>query len=114
MLHSNHANELSVSVATACRALLGHGVSILNQSVLLRSINDDADTLSNLSERLFELGIVPYYLHQLDPAKGTGHFAVSDSEALALLTALRSRLPGYLVPKLVREQAGAAYKLNLA
>ena len=113
VMHSNHANELNADVANACRQLRNIGITVLNQSVLLRTINDDADSLCELSERLFSLGVLPYYLHQLDHAQGTGHFAVSDSHALQLIHSLRVRLPGYLVPKLVREQAGAAYKLNL-
>ena len=113
VLHSNHPNELSTKVAHACNKLAGNGVRLLNQSVLLKGINNDAQVLRNLSEQLFALGVLPYYLHQLDKALGTAHFEVSDSEALTLFESLKHTLPGYLVPKLVREQSGAPYKLNL-
>jgi len=113
VLHVNHANELSTQVATACQQLKSHNITLLNQSVLLKGINDCADTLSALSEKLFECDILPYYLHQLDPAQGTAHFVISDSEALSIYHQIQSRLPGYLVPKLVREIAGAAYKTPL-
>lgn len=113
VLHSNHPNELSKKVANACLKLKESRASLLNQSVLLKGINDDAETLHQLSERLFALGVMPYYLHQLDKAKGTAHFEVRDSEALELLESLKQTLPGYLVPKLVREQSGAPYKINL-
>ena len=113
VLHANHANELDASVDAACARLREAGASLLNQSVLLRGVNDDADTLANLSERLFAAGVLPYYLHQLDRVQGTAHFEVSDDTALELQHALRSRLPGYLVPRLVREVAGDAAKRPL-
>lgn len=113
VLHSNHPNELSSKVANACQHLRNSGISLLNQSVLLKDINDDPQTLAKLSEKLFSLGVLPYYLHQLDKAQGTGHFEVDDEKAIDLHEFLKTNLPGYLVPKLVREQSGAAYKLNL-
>ena len=113
VLHANHANELDASVGAACARLRDAGATVLNQSVLLRGVNDDADTLVNLSERLFAAGVLPYYLHQLDRVQGTAHFEVSDDRALELQQALRSRLPGYLVPQLVREVAGDASKRPL-
>ena len=113
VLHSNHPNELSAQVETACQNLKANRVNLLNQSVLLKGINDNAEILHQLSERLFALGVLPYYLHQLDKAKGTAHFEVDDNDALELLEALKQTLPGYLVPKLVREQSGAPYKHNL-
>jgi EF-P beta-lysylation protein EpmB len=113
VIHSNHANELSDEVAHACQKLQTQAITLFNQSVLLKGINDNAEALCNLSERLFELGVLPYYLHQLDKAQGTAHFAVDDPSALALHHQLQSRLPGYLVPKLVRELAGAAFKIPL-
>ncbi len=113
VLHANHANELDASVDAACARLRDAGASLLNQSVLLRGINDDADTLVHLSERLFAAGVLPYYLHQLDRVQGTAHFEVSDDTALELQQALRTRLPGYLVPRLVREMAGDASKRPL-
>ena len=113
VLHANHANELDASVAGACAALRGHGVQLLNQSVLLHGINDDARTLARLSERLFECGVLPYYLHQLDRVAGTAHFEVSDDRAREIAAALRTMLPGYLVPRLVREVAGESSKMPL-
>ncbi len=113
VLHANHRNELSRSVAGACKHLRDRGVTLLNQSVLLKNINDDCETLVGLSEKLFTLGVLPYYLHLLDRADGAGHFEVSEQSALLLLQTLQQRLPGYLVPKLVKEQAGAAHKIQL-
>ncbi|MDE3072856.1 MAG: EF-P beta-lysylation protein EpmB [Pseudomonadota bacterium] len=113
VLHANHANEIDPGVDAACRQLRDAGVTLLNQSVLLRGINDDADALAGLSERLFAAGVLPYYLHQLDRVQGAAHFEVDDARARALIEALRQRLPGYLVPKLVREVAGDAAKRPL-
>ncbi len=113
VVHSNHANELSDNVAKACQKLQDQGITLLNQSVLLKGVNDNAEALYNLSEKLFELGILPYYLHQLDKAQGTCHFSVDDADALSLYRQIQARLPGYLVPKLVREVAGAAFKIPL-
>lgn len=113
VLHANHANELDAGVAAACLALHGSGATLLNQSVLLRGVNDNADTLTALCERLFDCRVLPYYLHQLDRVRGTAHFEVDDEVAMALVEDLRGRLPGYLLPRLVREVAGAASKLAL-
>jgi EF-P beta-lysylation protein EpmB len=113
VLHANHANEFDAQVDDACRRLREAGATLLNQSVLLRGINDDADALAALSERLFAAGVLPYYLHQLDRVQGAAHFEVDDTRALALVEAVRHRLPGYLVPKLVREVGGEASKRPL-
>jgi len=113
VLHANHANEFDASVDAACARLREAGATVLNQSVLLRGINDDALALETLSERLFAAGVLPYYLHQLDRVQGAAHFEVSDQRALDLLETLRGRLPGYLVPKLVREVSGDASKRPL-
>jgi len=113
VLHANHANEIGADEAAACARLRGAGATLLNQSVLLRGVNDNADSLAALSERLFDCGIVPYYLHQLDPVAGAAHFAVGDDTARAIVATLRSQLPGYLVPRLVREIAGASAKTPL-
>lgn len=110
VLHANHAHELDDKVAQALRPLRERGISLLNQSVLLRGVNDDADTLATLSERLLECGVLPYYLHLLDRVQGAAHFEVSEPEAQALMRALSARLPGYLVPRLVRELAGEPAK----
>ena len=103
VVHCNHPNELDATVETAMRPLQQAGVVLLNQSVLLRGINDNADTLAMLSEKLLACGILPYYLHQLDRVQGAAHFAVGDSSARALMDTIHRRLPGYLVPRLVRE-----------
>ncbi|MFC5580887.1 EF-P beta-lysylation protein EpmB [Rhodanobacter terrae] len=110
VLHANHANEFDGHVDAACARLRDTGASLLNQSVLLRGVNDDAEVLAGLSERLFAAGVLPYYLHQLDRVQGTAHFEVDDASAQALMEALRARLPGYLVPRLVREVGGEASK----
>lgn len=113
VLHANHGNELDAAVASACQRLRSAGVPLLNQAVLLRGVNDTAEALQALSERLFELGVLPYYLHLLDRVHGSAHFEVADQPAQALLQQLRERLPGYLVPRLVREIAGVAHKSPL-
>lgn len=113
VLHANHANELDASVGEACARLREAGVTLLNQSVLLRGINDNVEDLQNLSEALFAAGALPYYLHQLDRVQGAAHFEVDDVMALELMARLRARLPGYLVPKLVREVAGDPSKRPL-
>ena len=110
VLHANHANELDDSVSRACHRLRDAGVTLLNQAVLLRGVNDSVDSQCVLSERLFELGVLPYYLHQLDRVAGATHFLVPAAEARALAAALAERLPGYLVPTLAREDAGAPAK----
>jgi L-lysine 2,3-aminomutase len=113
VLHANHANEFDAGVDAVCARLRATGAMLLNQSVLLRGVNDDADALAALSERMFGAGVLPYYLHQLDRVQGAAHFEVDDARALALLDALRVRLPGYLVPKLVREVGGEPSKRPL-
>lgn len=113
VVHSNHANEIDASVHSAMQRLRGAGVSLLNQAVLLRGINDRADTLAALSERLFAAGVLPYYLHQLDPVHGAAHFSVGDETAKSIMKQLVDKLPGYLVPRLVREHAGQAAKTPL-
>jgi L-lysine 2,3-aminomutase len=114
VLHANHANEFDASVDAACARLRAAGATLLNQSVLLRGVNDDADALASLCERSFAAGVLPYYLHQLDKVTGAAHFEVPDEAALALVETLRARLPGYLVPKLVRELPGDPSKRPIA
>ncbi len=114
VLHANHANELDTAVAEACQRLARAGVTLLNQSVLLRGINDDENSLSRLSELLFDMGVLPYYLHVLDRVQGGAHFLVDEKRARELLELLMRKLPGYLVPRLVREDAGAPYKTLLS
>ena len=110
VLHVNHANELDADVALAMARLKLAGVPLLNQSVLLKGINDTLDAQKALSERLFEFGVLPYYLHQLDRVQGAAHYEVDDAEGKALLRQLTGHLPGYLVPRLVREVAGRPSK----
>lgn len=110
VLHCNHARELDASVAAACARLREQGVTLLNQSVLLRGINDNEEALRELSEGLFAMGVLPYYLHLLDRTGGTAHFEVDQVRGLQLVEALRRQLPGYLVPGLVREVPGEAAK----
>ena len=113
VVHANHAREFDASVDAAMAALRGAGASILNQAVLLAGVNDSVDALADLCERGFDAGVLPYYLHQLDRVAGTAHFEVGDDRARALHAALVARLPGYLVPKLVREIPGDASKRPL-
>jgi EF-P beta-lysylation protein EpmB len=110
VIHSNHAREIDDSVATAVSTLIDKGATLLNQSVLLRGINDSTDTLIDLSKRLFEIGVLPYYLHQLDPVAGAAHFNVETARAIELIDAVTGRLPGYLVPRLVKEIPGESAK----
>lgn len=113
VIHANHVQELSPEVAQACQQLKQAGVELLNQAVLLRGINDHLQAQQDLSQGLFDMGILPYYLHQLDKVAGAAHFEVDDTTALRIMEQLRQRLPGYLVPKLVREIAGQPYKTPL-
>lgn len=113
VLHINHANEIDAAVVNACARLQKAGVTILNQSVILRGVNDSVAALEALSERLFEARILPYYLHVLDPVAGAAHFDVSDDEARELVDKLRERLPGFLMPRLVREIPGEPSKTPL-
>ncbi len=110
VVHANHAHEIDTAVTDALRRLRDAGVTLLNQSVLLRGVNDSVDALVALSERLFAAGALPYYLHLLDRVTGAAHFEVPEDEAKALHAALCARLPGYLVPRLVREVAGEKSK----
>ncbi len=113
VIHANHPREIDGEVARACRALAHAGATLLNQSVLLAGVNDSADTLVDLSERLFAAGVLPYYLHVLDRVQGAAHFDLPESRALELHSQIASRLPGYLVPRLVREVPGAPAKMPI-
>jgi EF-P beta-lysylation protein EpmB len=113
VIHCNHPNEIDSSVIAALRQIRDTGVTLLNQSVLLHRVNDDAATLIRLSEALFEAGVLPYYLHLLDKVQGAAHFAVRQETARDLLEALRISLPGYLVPRLVRDIPGQPSKTPL-
>lgn len=106
VLHINHANEVSSQLATKCKLLKTVGVTVLNQSVLLKGVNDSADALCNLSEKLFAADILPYYLFMFDAVKGAAHFDLNKQTAVSLMTEMIKRLPGFLVPKLVKEIPG--------
>jgi EF-P beta-lysylation protein EpmB len=110
VIHANHPNEISDELGERLQALTQAGMTVLNQSVLLKNINNHPDTLITLSQRLYQYQVLPYYLHLLDPVHGTAHFAVDDDEAKNIMNALRATLSGYLVPKLVREIAGETSK----
>jgi EF-P beta-lysylation protein EpmB len=114
VLHVNHPNEIDAEVRAACAALRGAGATLLNQSVLLRGVNDDVDTLQRLSCALMDVGVLPYYLHLPDRVRGTAHFEVDEPAAQRLIDALSARLSGYLVPRLVREIPGAASKTPIS
>jgi len=113
VVHVNHANEIDDEVRAALAALRRVGVTLLNQAVLLRGVNDDVAAQVALSEAVFNAGALPYYVHALDPVRGTAHFAVADARAHELERAMRALLPGYLVPRFVREVPGASSKLPL-
>ena len=110
VIHCNHPQELDPTVTAALAQLRAEGVLLLNQTVLLRGINDRAEVLAELSEALFAGGVLPYYLHLLDRVAGAAHFAVDERRAQALHRDLAALLPGFLTPKLVREEPGAASK----
>lgn len=113
VIHANHPNELNKPTIAALKRLSDTGATLLNQSVLLRGVNDDANALAELSERLFDAGVLPYYLHLLDRVQGAAHFEVSEPRARAIWRATASKLPGFLLPKLAREDAGRPNKTLL-
>lgn len=110
VLHCNHPQEIDAEVARACKALRQADCHLLNQSVLLKGVNDNAYILAALSERLFDEGVLPYYLHLLDKVRGAAHFDVALNDAIALFQELQNLLPGYLVPRLAREEPGKKSK----
>ncbi|WP_150137960.1 EF-P beta-lysylation protein EpmB [Candidatus Enterovibrio escicola] len=111
--HINHANEINDELCTSLAKLRVVNVTLLNQGVLLRGVNDSVDDLINLSNALFDIGILPYYLHVLDKVKGAAHFLVEDDEARALICGLMKEVSGYLVPRLMRELGGRSSKTPL-
>lgn len=113
VVHANHPREIDTDVAAALARLVDAGVPVLNQAVLLRGVNDDADTLTELSERLLACRAMPYYLHQLDRVAGAAHFEVPLPRGRELIEQLRSRLPGFGVPRYVQEIAGELSKSPL-
>lgn len=114
VIHANHAQELDDTTATALARLTDSGIPLLNQSVLLRGINDTAEALINLSRRLVNLRVTPYYLHQLDRVRGAAHFEVPACQGVSLIEEMRRSLPGYAVPRYVQEIAGEEHKVPLS
>ena len=110
VIHANHAREIDSCVRESLARLRDGRTVLLNQTVLLRGVNDDSESLIELSEILFESGVLPYYLHLLDPVSGAHHFDVPEAEARDYVSKMSERLPGYLVPRLVREIPGAPAK----
>lgn len=110
VLHSNHPNELDNNLHQALIPLRQAGVTLLNQTVLLKGVNDSAEALAALNEKLFEYGVLPYYLHCLDKVAGAAHFDLSREQISTIYEQLQTRLPGFLVPKLVREEPGKLHK----
>ena len=113
VLHANHPNEFDAEVCRSIDKLIDSGVVLLSQTVLLRQVNDTVPVLAELFERLIDLGVIPYYLHQLDRVAGAAHFEVSPENGCDLITQLRTRLPGYAVPRYVREIPGEPGKVVL-
>ena len=110
VVHANHAQEIDASTRSALGELKAIGTELLNQSVLLCGVNDSADALAALSEKLFEAGVLPYYLHLLDKVNGAAHFDVSEEKANQLMLEMKKQLPGFLVPRLAREIPGMLHK----
>lgn len=110
VVHANHAAEIDEAVASSLARLVDAGVPVLNQSVLLRGVNDDVEALAALSDRLLECRVMPYYLHQLDRVLGAAHFEVSKERGKELVAEMCARLPGYAVPRFVEEVPGELNK----
>lgn len=113
VLHANHAREIDESVASAVARLRASGCLLLNQAVLLRGVNDRLEDLTGLSERLLEVGVLPYYLHQLDRVVGASHFEVPAAQGRELVRQMTNLLPGYAVPKYVQEIPGGHAKTSM-
>ncbi len=113
VVHANHPREIDGTVRAALERAAAAGMTLLNQSVLLRGVNDSAAILAELSEALFAARVLPYYLHLLDRVRGAAHYEVNESEASAIMAQLLEQLPGYLVPRLVREQPGHLAKVPI-
>lgn len=113
VVHANHANEIDDHVAHSLSRLVDAGIVVLNQAVLLRGVNDTIESQADLCERLVNLRVLPYYLHQLDRVAGASHFEVPPEIGLRIIGALRARLPGYAVPRYVQEVAGAPSKIEI-
>lgn len=114
VVHANHAQEIDCAVTDSLGRLRRGGISVLNQAVLLAGVNDDVAALANLSRELVNLGVQPYYLHQLDRVRGSSHFWVEIERGKRIMDELRQQLPGYAVPKYVIEQSGEKSKTPIA
>ena len=114
VMHCNHPQEMDAAVASGLQRLQGIGIMLLNQAVLLRGINDNLAVQRELWQELFAAGVLPYYLHLPDKVQGTAHFAVSETRGRRIINGLRASLPGYLVPRLVREEPGGSGKCVVA
>ncbi|MEM8946793.1 MAG: EF-P beta-lysylation protein EpmB [Planctomycetota bacterium] len=114
VIHANHTQELSDEIAHQLARMRQRGITLLNQAVLLRGVNDSIDAQVSLSERLIEVGVMPYYLHQLDRVRGAAHFEVPIDEGIRIVELMRERLPGYAVPRLVQDVVGEPNKVVLA
>ena len=110
VLHINHANEIDAKLCQAVDQLKSAGITMLNQSVLLKGVNDSSQQLIALSEKLFDAGVMPYYLHMLDPVQGASHFDIPKDRAIEIFNQMQAELPGFLLPKLVQERAGETSK----
>ncbi len=114
VLHANHAREINASLRDKLQTLCAAKCTVLNQSVLLRGVNDNPEALIRLSEKLFQAGVMPYYLHLLDKVQGAAHFEVGETEARRIMREVAAKLPGYLVPRLAKEEPGQAGKTLIA
>ncbi len=110
VIHANHANEIDLKTGRLLQQLVQSGTNVLNQSVLLKGINDSVSVLSDLSRQLSHYQILPYYLHLLDPVEGAAHFDCNKTQARQIMQELRAQLPGYLVPRLAMEEPNQPYK----
>ncbi len=113
VIHSNHANEICESVGESLRKLQSSSVTVLNQAVLLRGINDSVEAQVQLSKRLIQFGVIPYYLNHLDPVEGSAHFDTSIESGIEIVTEMRKQLPGFGVPRFVKEIPGEPHKTVL-
>ena len=113
VIHGNHANEIDALTAEYLQRARAAGITLLNQAVLLKGINDSVSAQTALSQRLFAAGVLPYYLHVLDKVAGAAHFDSDEKFAIELYWSLLAKLPGYLVPKLVRELPNEPFKVPI-
>lgn len=113
VLHINHGNEIDKDFVSSLEPLRNARIPLFNQSVLLKGVNDNAQVLNELSEKMFDIGIMPYYLHLFDQVQGAAHFNVSEEEAVLIMKEMLATLPGFLMPRLVREIAGEANKMPI-